>query len=128
MSFKPTGYNSLSPYLIVDEAEKLITLVQHVFEATITRKFMHSNGAIQHAELKIDDSILMLSEATADFPANQFLLHVYVPDVYKTYQRAIDYGCEGLKPPQNEEGDPDIRGMFKDFAGNVWAVGMQQAV
>lgn len=34
-------------------------------------------------------------------------------------------GCVPDQPPRVQEGDPDRRGSFKDFAGNTWAVGTQ---
>lgn len=124
-NFKPTGYNSLSPYMVVDEAHKMIVLLEAIFGAKALRQFDRPNGSIQHIELQIDDSILMLSEATPTYPPNQFLLHVYVPDVHATFEKAIALGCEAIEVPTNKADDPDTRGMFKDFAGNVWAVGTQ---
>ncbi len=125
-AFKPSGYNSVSPYFITDDAQRLMELLIQVFNGTVTRKFERPDGKVNHAEVKIDDSIIMLSQATESFPANQFMMHVYVPDVHGTFQKAVDAGCQAIKAPVNEEGDPDVRGMFRDFAGNVWAVGMQQ--
>lgn len=126
-TFKPAGYNSLSPYLIVNGAENMVRMLEHVFQASMKRKFERPGGKLTHAELLIDDSVIMLSEASDSFPANQFLLHVYVPDAIAIYQRAIDYGCTGIQAPVRKEDDPDVRGMFRDFAGNIWAVSTQQA-
>lgn len=124
-SFKPQGYNAISPYFIVDEPEKWSKLIKDIFQAEETRRFERPDGSLTHLELKIDDSVIMLSKANPHFPANQFMLHVYVPDVRATYQKALDLGCQGLQAPKNEEGDPDLRGMFKDFAGHMWAIGTQ---
>lgn len=127
MSYKPLGYNSLSPYFIVAGAQRLIDLLQEIFDAEETRRFETATGSIMHAELRIDDSILMLSDATSEYPANQFLMHVYVPDVNITFEKALAAGCISLEAPKNREGDPDLRGMFQDFAGNVWAVATQKS-
>ncbi len=43
-TYKPNNYNSLSPYLIVDEAQKLVDLLITIFEATALRRFDHENG------------------------------------------------------------------------------------
>ena len=67
----------------------------------------------------------MLSSSTPQFPANQTVLHVYVPDVFVTYQAAIHHNCPSVEEPANREGDPDTRGSFLDFAGNFWSVGTQ---
>ncbi|MEL7119369.1 MAG: VOC family protein [Bacteroidota bacterium] len=125
MSYKPEGYNSISPYLVVDGAQKLVNLLKAVFNAEETRRYDKPDGTIGHIELKIDDSIVMLSDATEHFEAMPYMLHVYVPDVYATYNKAIEQGCEPVKAPEREGDDPDVRGMFKDVLGNLWAVGTQ---
>jgi uncharacterized glyoxalase superfamily protein PhnB len=125
MNFKPQGYNSLSPYFIVDDCRKMIELLKGIFNAQELRKFENSDGSIMHVELKIDDSVIMLSDSSKMYPANQLLMHVYVPDVHQTFKKAISLGCQPLEDPINKEGDPDIRGSFKDFQGNTWAIGTQ---
>lgn len=123
--FKPEGYNSLSPYLIVDEAEKLVTLLKSIFNAQQLRRFDREDGTIAHVELQIDDSILMLSSSTKQFPANTTILHLYVPNVNETFQKAIAHGCTLVEEPKKQDNDPDQRGSFLDFAGNFWSVSTQ---
>lgn len=124
-SFKPVGYNSVSPYFIVDDAEKFITLIQKIFDATELRKFDSPDGTIMHAEYQIDDSVIMLSDASEAYPPVPVVMHVYVPDVDQTFQKAVDAGCEIVEKPKEQEDDPDRRATFKDFAGNLWSVGTQ---
>lgn len=124
--FKPEGYNSLSPYLIVDNAPKLVALLQTIFGATVLRRYDHKDGKIMHIELRIDDTVLMISDSTAAYPSRQTMLHLYVPDVFATFQLAIDNGCEAIEKPINKEGDPDIRGAFYDYAKNYWALATQK--
>lgn len=123
--FKPTAYNSVSPYFVVDGAKKLMDLLIRIFDAEELRSYTMPDGSILHAELKIDDSVLMFGNSSEKYPPNQLLLHVYVPDVDATIQRAIELGCELLENPNEREGDPDRRGGFKDFAGNKWSVATQ---
>jgi len=125
ITYKPKNYNSLSPYLIVDNAQKLVELLKIVFGATELRRFDHENGTIAHIELELDDSILMISNSTENYPANTTMLHIYVRDVFKTFDLAIKNGCKEIEKPLNKEGDPDTRGSFYDFAGNYWAVSTQ---
>ena len=127
-TFKPAGYTSLSPYLIVDESQRLVDLLKKIFEATELRRFDDESGTILHLELKIDDTVIMLSTSTKDYPANTTMLHVYVPDVIKTFNLAVENGCTAIEQPTNKPGDPDTRGAFMDFAGNYWAVGTQRSV
>ncbi|MGB5384761.1 MAG: VOC family protein [Lutimonas sp.] len=123
--YKPENYNSLSPYLIVDNAQKLVDLLTIVFAAKILRRFDRENGKIAHVELQLDDSLIMISDSTDTFKANKTMLHIYVPDVFETFEKAIENGCEIIEKPINKEGDPDTRGSFYDYAGNYWAVSTQ---
>lgn len=123
--FKPENYNSVSPYFIVDDCRKMIDLLKGIFEAQELRKYEHSNGKIMHVELRIDDSVIMLADSSEAYPANNLLIHVYVPDVHQVFRKAVELGCEVVQEPVNKPGDPDVRGTFKDFQGNIWAVGTQ---
>ena len=124
-AYKPASYNSLSPYLIIDDAEKMIDLLKAVFNATQLRRYDTEDGKIMHVELKLDDSVIMISDSTDAYPANKTMLHMYVPDVFKTFETAIENGCEIIEKPVNKPGDPDKRGSFYDFAGNFWSVSTQ---
>jgi PhnB protein len=123
--FKPIGYNSVSPYFIVKGAQKFIDLMEEIFEAKEIRRYDMPNGSIMHGEIQIDDSIIMLGDASDKFPPVQLVMHVYVPNVDETFEKAIKAGCEEIEKPKQREDDPDRRATFKDFAGNIWSVGTQ---
>ena len=124
-SFKPDGYNSASPYFIVNGAQKLADLLKQLFNATELRRYDDHDGRIMHMELRIDDTVIMLSDSTEKYPPNSHLMHVYVPNVDETFQKALNLGCIAIDKPVQKEGDPDKRGMFSDFSGNSWAVATQ---
>ena len=123
--FKPNNYNSVSPYFMVDDASRMVKLLTDIFDAKILRRYDKPDGKIMHIELQIDDSIIMLSDSTAQYPANKYWMHVYVPNVDDTFNKAIKSGCEIVDEPQVKQNDPDKRGTFKDFAGNMWSVATQ---
>ncbi len=125
-NFKPNGYNSVSPYFIVDGAQPLIDLLKTIFDAKELRRFDRPDGKIMHAELQMDDSIIMLSDATEKFPPITLIMHVYVVNVDETFEKAVKAGCEIMEQPKENEGDPDKRGTFVDFAGNMWSVSTQK--
>jgi uncharacterized glyoxalase superfamily protein PhnB len=124
-NYKPAGYNSVSPYFVVDGAAKLMDLLLEIFKGEVLSKYNMPDGTILHAEIRIEDSILMFGNASEEYPPNKLLTHVYVPDVDAVYKKAIELGCTPVQKPKEREGDPDRRGMFRDFAGNEWAVGTQ---
>jgi len=123
--FKPSGYNSVSPYFIVNGAQKLIYLLKEVFDAKELRRYDMPDGTIMHAELQIDDSVIMLGDSSDRFPPVPIVMHVYVPNIDEVFNKAIHAGCEVVEQPTEREGDPDRRATFKDFAGNMWSVGTQ---
>jgi uncharacterized glyoxalase superfamily protein PhnB len=123
--FKPSGYNSVSPYFIVNGAQKMVDMLKALFNATEKRRYDRPDGTIMHIEVQIDDSIIMIGDASEQFPPNTHLMHVYVDNVDEVFERAISFGCIAVEPPQEREGDPDRRGTFEDFAGNVWSIATQ---
>lgn len=124
-NYKPIGYNSVSPYFVVDGAQKMVELLKELFNAQVLRSFDTPDGFIMHMEVLIDDSVIMLGESSEQFPPNTHLLHVYVPNVDETYRKAIELGCIPIETPNERKNDPDKRGTFKDFAGNLWSIGTQ---
>lgn len=125
MSYKPPGYNSASPYFIVKGAQKFMDLLKEIFGAEELRRYNLPDGSIMHAECRIDDSVVMISDSTDKYPPVPLIMHVYVPNVDETFKKAIQVGCEIVEQPKQNDGDPDRRGTFKDFAGNMWSVGTQ---
>ncbi|RYM31452.1 VOC family protein [Brumimicrobium glaciale] len=125
-TFKPKDYNSLSPYLIVDDAENLVELLKVIFNAKELRRFNHDNGRIAHIELKLDDSVLMISNSTDIYPAHKTMLHYYVPNVFKTFHLAIENGCKIIEAPFKKKGESDVRGSFYDLADNYWSIASQK--
>jgi uncharacterized glyoxalase superfamily protein PhnB len=123
--FKPSGYNSVSPYFIVNGAQKMVDMLKALFNATEKRRYDRPDGTIMHIEVQIDDSIIMIGDHSEQFPPNTHLMHVYVDNVDEVFERAISLGCIAVEPPKQREGDPDRRGTFEDFAGNVWSIATQ---
>ena len=125
MGWKPADYNSVSPYLLVDGAVELIGFLNNVFGATTARRYNDLDGTVIHAELRIHDSIIMVADATKEWPAMTGMVHVYVPDVDAVFHRAAAAGAANLIEPKYGE-DPDKRGGFTDPAGNSWWIATQQ--
>ena len=122
--YKPEGYSSVSVYVMADGAQRVIDFLKQTFDAQELRRFDNPDGSIMHAEVRIDDTVVMLADGGGDFPAFPAWLHVYVPDVDATYQRALAAGGVSVQEPQ-QKGDPDRRGGVKDPAGNTWWIATQ---
>jgi uncharacterized glyoxalase superfamily protein PhnB len=118
-SFKPSGYSTVSPYLIVSGASGTIDFLKRVFDATELRRFTHGAEQIAHAEVKIGDSVIMLADATEGWAAIPSHVHIYVSDVNETYRKALEAGAESVQEPVQKD-DPDRRGGVKDAGGTTW--------
>lgn len=124
-SYKPEGYNSLSPYFVIKKASKFIAMLERIFHAEVLRKYDLPDGSIMHAEMRIDDSVIMLGDAGKGFKPNQLHIHIYVSDVDEVFYKALDAGCIAIERPNQKENQPDRRGAFRDYGGNVWSVSTQ---
>lgn len=124
--WKPDGYSSCSPYLVVRGAQKVIDFAKAVFGATELRRYELPDGSIMHAEFRIDDTVIMLGDASDKFPPIPSVLHVYVQDVDRVYTAALAAGATALEAPRTREGDPDKRGSVQDPCGNRWTIATQK--
>lgn len=124
--WKPKQYTSVSPYLVVAGAQKVIDFAKATFGATQLRRYDNADGTIMHAEFRIDDSVVMIADANERYPALPSLLHVYVSDVDAVFARALQAGGTQVEAPKTSEGDPDKRGMVTDPAGCRWAISTQR--
>ncbi|HEY8258504.1 MAG TPA: VOC family protein [Gemmatimonadales bacterium] len=123
--WKPEGYPSISAYVMVDGAQRVIDFLKGAFGATELRRFDMPNGVIMHAEVRIDDSVVMLADAGEQYPAFPVWLHVYVRDVNAVYRRALELGATSVQEPKERVGDPDRRAGVMDPAGNTWWISTQ---
>jgi uncharacterized glyoxalase superfamily protein PhnB len=110
---------------MVDGAQRVIDFLKKAFDATELRRFDSPDGSIMHVEVRIEDSVVMLSDGGGPFPAFPVWLHLYVPDVDATYRRALAAGGVSVQEPQQKKDDPDRRGGVKDPSGNTWWISTQ---
>lgn len=118
-TYKPEGYTSAAPYLIVGDAKRTIEFLKAVFDAKELRIYSRPDGRLMHAEVQIDDTVIMMGDSAQGWPPVPAHVHVYVPDVDATYRRALESGATSLQAPVKKD-DPDKRGGFKDPVGTTW--------
>ena len=117
--FKPPGYSSVSVYVVADGAQRVIDFLREVLDVEPLRRDDRPDGLVDHAEVRIDDSVVMLTDGAEGLPAFPVWLHVYVPDVDETYRRALDAGGQSVQEPRRR-GDADRRSGVMDPCGNTW--------
>jgi len=117
---KPEAYSTVSPYLIVNGAGATIDFLKAVFDAVELRRFPDESGRIRHAEVRLDDTVIMLADPVPpQWPAMPSNVHVYVKDVDDTYRKALAAGAESVQAPLKKQ-DEDKRGGVRDAGGTTW--------
>jgi PhnB protein len=126
-TWKPEGYNSISVYIVADNAQRVLDFLKKAFDATDLRRFDAPDGKIMHAEVRISDTVVMIADASGAYPAFPVWLHVYVPDAEATYKKALSAGGLSVQEPVRKPGEPDLRGAVKDPCRNTWWISTQLA-
>jgi len=115
----PQGYHTITPYLVVPGAAQLIDFLKQAFGAEEILRMAQPDGTIMHAEVKIGDSGVMLSEASGENKPMPAMLHLYVEDMDGAYQRALQAGATSLREPADQFYGDRIGGV-RDSFGNQW--------
>ena len=118
-SYKPPGYPTVSPYLVVDGASRTIEFLVRVLDTVELRRMPGPSGKLMHAEVRIDDSVIMLADGAEGWPPIPAHVHIYVADVDATYRRALEAGATSVQAPV-KKADEDKRGGIKDAGGTTW--------
>ncbi|MFI5610997.1 VOC family protein [Amycolatopsis sp. NPDC051903] len=114
------SYRSVTPRMVVADPAAAVAFLVAVFAATATTP---EHGP---AEVRVGDSLVLVSGVSAErdeFPA---FLYVYVADVAGTYARALAQGGTSVEAPR-ETPYGDFRAMVRDPSGNVFQLAARKA-
>ena len=125
----PEGYHSITPALIVKDGNAAIEFYKKGFGAEERHRMESPDGRIGHAELKIGDSIVMLTD---EFPEMKCLspksiggspvsMYIYVEDVDDTFNKAVSAGAKVLDPVKDQFWG-DRHGRIEDPFGHLWSI------
>ena len=96
----PFGLQTVTPYLIADDVQGVVDFLQTVFGAQTRGDIRYrEDTSIQHVELTIGDSVIMLGSPVGDFTPTKSSMYTYVEDCDMTYGKAIEYGAESVLEP-----------------------------
>lgn len=126
----PDNCPCLMPYLIVRRAAEAIAFYQQVFGAVEILRLDAPDGSIGHAEIKIGDAVVMLSEENPAWGSQSpetlggspVTLFLYVADVDATFAAAIHAGAKELMPVKDQFWG-DRTGVVIDPFGHRWHIG-----
>lgn len=125
----PVGYQSLTPYLIIDGAAKALDFYTRVFGARERMRMPSPGGKVGHAEISIGDSLIMLADEHPEmgargprsFGGSPVSLVLYVADVDATVKTAVAAGARLVRPVEDKFYG-DRSGTIEDPFGHQWHV------
>lgn len=123
----PEGYHAVTPYLIVKDAARAIAFYQKAFGAKELFRMARPDGKVEHAELQIGDSRIMLADESPELGARSpqsiggtpVTIHLYVDDVDAVARRAVDAGAQLMRPIADQFYG-DRNGSVADPFGHMW--------
>jgi PhnB protein len=120
----PEHYQTVMPYLIVNNATKFIEFMKNVFGAKEIYKSMREKDIIMHGEIQLDDSTVMFADSTEKYQPRPAGMFIYVDNADKRYQKAIDAGAtvvtELSDQPYGRSG-----GVMDPFGNTWWIVSVK---
>ena len=99
----PEGYQAVMPYLIVNGASKFIDFTKKVFNAELKFHVLIDKNRIQHAEIKINGSVIMFADGTDEFKPREANLMVYVENADEIFKKAISERAEIVRELSDQE-------------------------
>ena len=125
----PDGHHTVAPYLAIKNAVSALEFYKKAFGATETYKLIIPDGRLGHAEIRLGDSLIMLSDEFPEFGGkapealggSPVSIHLYVEDVDAFVKRAVAEGARVLKPVADQFYG-DRSGQLEDPYGHLWWV------
>lgn len=125
----PDGYHSIQPYLIFKNCSEAIAFYTKAFGATEKFRMQDKEGRIQHAEMQIGDSVLMMADEAPKieaysidhFGGSPISLLIYTENCDAMYKQAVQSGAQSLREPADQPYGDRMSGV-KDPFGYKWYI------
>jgi PhnB protein len=124
----PKGFHTVTPYLTVTDSARAIDFYKRAFGAEEVSRLDTPEGKVAHAEIKIGDSIIMLSDempgwgrSPQSLGGTAVEIMLYVKDVDRVFQQAIDAGAK-VTMPVSDMFWGDRYGRVTDPFGHSWSL------
>jgi len=117
--YQPAGYHAVTPWIISRDTARLIEFTEEAFGATGLGRVSGPAGGIEHAEVRIGDSVVMMFDARDGWPETPAFLRLYVPDCDAACQRAVGAGATLVTPATSLYFGERV-GRIRDPLGNIW--------
>ncbi len=114
----PEGYLPVMPYLVVKDAHQFADFAREIFGATVRHETPREAGIMMHAELVIEQAVIMFCDATETYPPKPAGMFLYLSNADEIHDKAVAAGYKILTPLENR---PYGRGFgFLDTWDNQW--------
>jgi len=125
----PAGHHTVAPYLAIKNAVSALEFYKKAFGAIETYKLIVPDGRLGHAEIRLGNSLIMLSDEFPEFGGkapeslggSPVSIHLYVEDVDAFVKKAVAAGARELKPVADQFYG-DRSGQLQDPYGHLWWV------
>ena len=115
-------YRTVTPYLVVPNADGELSFLKVAFGAAELLCHRDPNNAVMHAEVAIGDSLIMLGQAHGQWTARSAALYLWVTDVDATYAKALAAGATSESEPEDKPYGHRNAGVI-DPNGVTWWIG-----
>ena len=120
-SYKPKGLFNVNPYLHPRRAEPLISFLKRAFGGQELAKYAAPDGVVNHAVVKVGDSVLEMGEAHGEYETMEAMFYLYVPNMEAVYRQALAVGAISFQEPTDQPYGDRNAGV-KDAFGNKWYI------
>jgi len=120
-SYVPHGLHNVNPYLHPLRAEPFISFLKRAFNAEEVAKYASPNGVVNHAVVRVGDSVLEMGEAHGKYQTMDAMFYIYVPNMESVYRQAIAAGATSFQEPTDQPYG-DRNAAVKDPFGNKWYI------
>ncbi len=111
----PAGYGTVTTGFRAAGAKQMLEFLQKAFGAT------HVSGSIEHAEVRLGETMIELSEAHGQWGPTKGAFHLFVSDCDAVYAEALRAGATSLWAPENKPYG-ERSGGVTDPWGNQWYI------
>lgn len=95
-------YRTVTPYLLVPNADVELTFLKAAFDGTEVQCQRNQDNTVMHAEVEIGDSLVMLGQAGGQYMPRTAAFYLWVKDVDATYARALAAGATTESKPEDK--------------------------
>lgn len=117
----PQGLHTLNVYLHSRGTDRVIAFLEQALAGEEIARFAGPNGTIQHAQVRIGDTVIELGEARGQYQPMPTAFYLYVEDADALYARAVEAGATSVQPPTDQPFG-DRNALVKDPFGNHWYI------